>query len=245
MYQQGYVAANDGNLSVRLDKQRVMVTPSGVSKGYMQPEEMVLMGVDGRLLDRHKKPTSESSMHLLIYKNRSDIMAVCHAHPPYATAFAVAGLALDQCILPEMVVSLGGVPLVEYGTPGTKDFSEPVAEAIRYNEALLLKNHGAVTVGPDIATAYHRMETLEHAAKIIYLAMQLGRPDVLTQEQVDLLKAQRSRFALKTRGQCHTAETLQSEDNKRPTNLSEERIREIASSVVEGLKQQKNRNKSE
>ncbi|MBD3225879.1 MAG: class II aldolase/adducin family protein [Caldithrix sp.] len=230
MYERGMVAANDGNISVRLDDDRILITPSGISKGFMQPDDIVATDKDGYPLDRQKKPSSEIQMHVQIYAGRPDVYAVCHAHPIYATAFAVAGLPLDQCVLPEVIIALGGAPIVAYGTPGTKAFYEPVARAMLHNEALLLQNHGAVSVGDRILTAYHRMETLEHAAHIIFLSRQLGGPHVLEASKVQELEEQRQKFKLQTRGNCQTY------DESTATDEKEHNRQKIVEEVVKKIK---------
>ena len=175
VYARGYVASNAGTISARLDDQRVVITPTGVSKGFMSPEDMCVVDLDGKVVQGTKKPSSEVFMHLAVYKNRPDINSVCHAHPAYATGFAVAGIPLDKCILPEVIIALGGIPVVEYGTPGTEEFFRPVLKVLDKYDAFLLANHGALTIGKDIFNAYHKMETLEHFAHIAFVAQQLEK----------------------------------------------------------------------
>jgi len=206
-YQNGFVAANDGNLSVRLDDRRIVITPTGVSKGYMRAEDMVTMDLSGTILSRDKRPSSEAGMHLDIYRNRTDVVSVCHAHPPYATAFAVAGMALDKCIMPEMIFALGKVPLVEYGTPGTEELYIPLRNYLKEHDAFLLANHGVVTVGKTVEEAWFKMETVEHAAKIQFLAMQLGRVRELNDEQVNKLLALRPGSTRSALASCNTGTT--------------------------------------
>ncbi len=186
IYARGYVAANDGNISVRLDDQRVLTTPTGVSKGFMQPEAMVVVDYDGQPLSAGR-PSTELPMHLFIYQQRPDVQAVVHAHPPYATGFATAGLALDKCVLPEIVVTIGTVPLAEYGTPSTQELPATLAPYLHRCDAFLMANHGAVTVGKDLMDAYFKMERLEHYAQILFIARALGGERVLTKSQVEKL----------------------------------------------------------
>jgi L-fuculose-phosphate aldolase len=206
VYARGYVASNDGNISARYDDRRVVITPNGISKGFMTPEDIIVVDMEGRTIDGVRKPSSEVFMHLEIYKHRPDVNGVCHAHPPHATGYAVAGIPLDKCILPEVVVSLGGIPLVEYGTPGTEEFYNPVLKMIDRYDAFLLANHGALTVGKDVFNAYYKMETLEHFAYIAFVAQQLGHLTILTKEQVDKLTQLRSRFGIQTAAECVTCE---------------------------------------
>jgi L-fuculose-phosphate aldolase len=206
VYERGYVASNDGNISARIDDKRVVITPTGVSKGFMDPEDLVVVDYEGKILSGRKKPSSEVYMHLNIYKERPDVNSVCHAHPPHATGFAVAGLSLDQCVLPEVVVALGSIPLVEYGTPGTDEFYTPVLKYLGDHDAFLLANHGALTIGKDVLNAYHKMETLEHFAHIAFVAQQLGHTNVLNRDQVQKLYDLRQNFGISTGGVCKSCE---------------------------------------
>ena len=206
VYARNYVASNDGNISARLDERRVLITPTGVSKGFMSPDDMIVVDMDGKVVQGTKKPSSEVFMHLAIYKNRSDVHGICHAHPPYATGFAVAGISLEQCVLPEVVVVLGGIPLVEYGTPGTEEFFRPVLKQLGTYDAFLLANHGALTVGKDLFNAYYKMETLEHFAHIAFVAQTLGKITTLGSEQVQKLTDLRPRFGITSTATCVTCE---------------------------------------
>jgi len=206
VYARGYVAANDGNISARLDDRRVVITPTGVSKGFMSEEDMIVVDMDGKVVSGTKKPSSELFMHLNIYKHRADVRSVCHAHPPYATGFAVAGIPLEKCILPEVIIVLGGIPLVEYGTTGTEEFYAGVLRRIATNDAFLLANHGALTVGKDTFNAYYKMETLEHFAHITFVAQTLGQINTLNKEQVQKLTEIRERLGIQTGGECVTCE---------------------------------------
>jgi L-fuculose-phosphate aldolase len=206
IYARNYVASNDGNISARIDEHRVLITPTGVSKGFMSPEDLVVLDMDGKVLSGAKKPSSEMYMHLMVFKQRPDVFSVCHAHPPYATGFAVAGIPLDRCVLPEVVIALGGIPLVEYGTPGTEEFYKPVLKLVDKYDAFLLANHGALTIGKDVFNAYYRMETLEHFAHIAFVAQQLGHLNTLNREQVQKLTDLRQRFGVRTSVGCVTCE---------------------------------------
>jgi L-fuculose-phosphate aldolase len=173
MYERSYVVSSDGNISVRLDDGRVVATPTQMCKGRMTEEACAVTDMDGKpLTDR--RPSSELAMHLLIYRERSDVRAVCHAHPPHGTAFAVAGLPIDQPILSEVILTLGCVPLADYGTPSTDELTEAMRPLIRHHNALLMANHGAVAYGSDIWQAFDRLETLEHTARIAILSRLLG-----------------------------------------------------------------------
>jgi L-fuculose-phosphate aldolase len=189
IWERGYVAANDGNISVRIGD-KVLVTPTGRSKGFLRPDEIVEVTMDGATLSRGLEPTSELAMHLAVYRLRRDVGAVVHAHPPNATGFAVAGVPLAQCVLPEVILSLGEVPLAGYATPSTQEVARSVAQYVSKFNAVLLRNHGALTLGKDLAQAYFRMETVEHFAEISLAAKVLGGAAPLSQEDVrKLLKA--------------------------------------------------------
>ena len=202
VYQRGYVAANDGNISVRMEADRVLCTPTGVSKGYLGEHMLAICDMDGEQIAGSMKISSEIRMHLEIYKLRSDVNSVVHAHPPTATGFAVAGIELTQCVLPEVIVSLGGVPLAAYGTPGGPDIVEPMKPLLRQYDAVLMANHGVVTLGQHVMDAHFKMETVEHFAKIALVAHQLGSVGTLADKDVDDLVALRDRFGIGDRPVC-------------------------------------------
>lgn len=206
-YDRGYVASNDGNISARIDDKKVLITPTGVSKGFMKAEDLVVVDYDGKVLSQGKRPSSEVFMHLRIYKERPDINSVCHAHPIYATGHAVAGMSLEKCVLPEVIIVLGGIPLVEYGEPGTDKFFEPILKFLKDHDAFLLANHGALTIGTDVLNAYHKMETLEHFAHISYVAQQLGNINVLPKPDVQALMEARSRYGVPSTATCQTCDS--------------------------------------
>src|SRR6187549_2385468 len=172
LWMRGFVASNDGNISVRLGPDRLLMTPASVSKGFMTPEMMVVTDLEGRVIEAApgRKPSSEALMHLVAYRQRPDIGAVVHAHPPTATGFAVAGIPLDRAVLAEVVTTLGSIPIAEYGTPSTREMADTVRPLIRAHDGVLLANHGALTLGRDLFQAYYKMETIEHFAKISSLA---------------------------------------------------------------------------
>src|SRR5690242_5245041 len=164
LWTRGFVASNDGNISVRIGPDRLLVTPASVSKGFMTPEMMVITDLDGGLVEGApgRKPSSEIMMHLEAYKARADVGAVVHAHPPLSTGFAVAGIPLDRAVLAEVVTTLGSIPIAEYGTPSTRELADAVAPYVRIHDGLLLANHGALALGKDLFGAYYKMETIEH-----------------------------------------------------------------------------------
>lgn len=196
MYERGFIVACEGNLSVRLDDNRILTTPTCMNKGMISPDDLVIIDLDGRHLSGSRKASSELAMHLLFYRMRPDVNAICHAHPPTATGFATAGRALDQALLPEVIIGLGQVPLVRYATPGTAELSQALEPFVLHYDALLLANHGAVTCGPDLLTAFYRIETIEHSAKITLAAERAGTPTLLSSREVAKLMAARARYAV-------------------------------------------------
>ncbi len=166
IHKRSYVASTDGNISLRLDPRRILTSPTGISKGMMTPEDMVITDLNGVKLSGRRNPSSELAMHLLIYRRRPDINAVCHAHPPTATGYASAGIPLNKAILAELVLSLGCIPVAGYGTPGTAELTDAIEPLVQSYDAILMANHGVVTYGPDLLTAFFRMETTEHFAQV-------------------------------------------------------------------------------
>ena len=193
MYMKGFVASNDGNLSIRMSDHEILITPTGVSKGYMTPSDILKVNLSGKVLSGNGKPTSEMKMHLVVYQKRPDVFAVVHAHPPVATAFAVARKICDKIALPEVIFSLGLISLAEYGTPTTDELPRSIEKSLVGSDAILLSNHGALTLGKDIYDAYYKMETVEHFSTITMYARILGGEQGLDQEQVrDLFQIRRS-----------------------------------------------------
>jgi L-fuculose-phosphate aldolase len=188
MYRQGFVVASEGNLSMRLDANRILVTPAGVCKGRLSPQELMITDLEGTVISGTGRPSSEMQMHLLYYRLRPDVRAVCHAHPSTATGFAAAGRALEEAVLPEVVSVLGKIPLAPYGTPGTRELCAGLESLVPSYDAVLLENHGVVTCGPDLISAYHHMETVEHFARVMITAEALGGPRLLTHTEVQKLK---------------------------------------------------------
>ena len=189
----GLIAGRDGNLSVRLDEKRVLVTPSGLIKALVTAADMVEVDLAGRTRQRgRRKPTSELDLHLRILRHRPDVHAVVHAHPPTATGFAVAGEEIPDNLLPELIFVVGRVPIVPYGTPGTPELGDRIVPYLEGHDALLLANHGAVTMGSTLDQAWIRMESLEHAARIIVAARTVGHPQPLDARSVERLEALRA-----------------------------------------------------
>jgi len=238
LWQREFIASNDGNITVRIDDNRLLTTPTGVSKGFMSPDMIIEMNMDGKILSPTKKyrPSSEVKMHIEVYRQRKDIRSVVHAHPPVCTSFAVAGIPLNKCVLPEAVLTLGAVPIAPYGTPSTMEIPDSIKPYLQNSDAILLANHGALTLGTDLINAYHRMETLEHSAKIIFTAIQLGNVNMIPGPEVKKLMELREKMNIPGRvtmctesnGACGT-ETSGAAD--------ETLVAEITKRVMERLKQ--------
>jgi L-fuculose-phosphate aldolase len=195
LWERDYVAATDGNLSARIGPDRLLVTPSGVSKGFLSADELVVIDLDGTPLPSYRgqnqRASSEILMHLEVYRQRPDVHAVLHAHPPMAVACSIAGVSLARCVIPEVVVTLGAIPTTGYATPGTDEVPESIRQAIRDHDAVILAHHGSLTVGQTLWEAYLRLEKVEHTARITLAAQQLGQVNTLTPEAVQKLAEKR------------------------------------------------------
>jgi L-fuculose-phosphate aldolase len=198
MYAREYTDANAGNISVRLGADRLLMTPKIVCKGFMTPDMMCITDLDGRKVQGDLDPSTEMLMHLEVYRTRPDVQAVVHAHPPTATGFAVAGIPLDRAVLAEVLTTLGSIPIAEYATPSTSELPEAVHKYIKAHDGMLLANHGALTVGPDLFAAYYKMETIEHFAKISLVARMLGRENLISRQEVDRLQGLRGMYGIKS-----------------------------------------------
>lgn len=194
LHQCGLVAATDGNLSVRLEDGRVLSTPTLMSKGMIKADDLVVVDEGGKKISGQREVSSEIAMHLFIYRKRPDVNAVVHAHPPTATGYAAAGIPLDAALCSEIIVTLGSVPLASYETPGTPELAEALAPLIPDHQAILMANHGVVTYGPDLLTAYMNMETVEHYAKIALVTHLLGKQQPLTGKHLEKLHEIRVKY---------------------------------------------------
>ncbi|MBX3007047.1 MAG: class II aldolase/adducin family protein [Melioribacteraceae bacterium] len=196
IWMRNYVASNDGNITVKLNNDELLTTPTGISKGFMTEEMIIKCDLDGNVIsgDKRYRPSSEVKMHLEVYKARPDIYSVVHAHPPFATSFAVAGIPLNKCVLPEAIIVIGAVPIAPYGLPSTMELPDKIKPYLENSDAILLENHGALTMGIDLLSAYHKMETLEHTANIVWKAIQLGNLNVLSEYERDRLMTLREKF---------------------------------------------------
>ncbi len=243
MWERGYVAATDGNLSARLGSNRLLVTASGLSKGFLSEDDLIVIGLDGELVSayrgRGKRPSSEIAMHLEVYRQRPDVKAVVHAHPPLATAFSIAGVSLARCVIPEVVVTLGGIPTAEYATPGTAEVPVSIRQAICDYDAIILAHHGSLTVGSTLWEAYLRLEKVEHTAEITLAAQQLGQVQTLSPEAVEKL-AEKRRELLQRQGRdlCEGCSICLLGDNYAlPGSASDEAVlvQQIAQAVMRNL----------
>jgi len=194
LYNQKLVSGTDGNLSVRLDDDRILITPSGVAKGRLSAENIVTVDINGKKLQGSLNPSSEIAMHTFVFQNRDDINACVHSHAPYATSFAVAGIEITEDILPEVVLFIGGIPLTEYAPPGTDAVPKSLEPHIEKNNAFLLRNHGLLTIGKSIEEAYNRHEIVEHYAHIIHLARQLGNVNSIPSDDFKRLEKMRQKL---------------------------------------------------
>lgn len=193
LWERGLIAGPDGNVSVRLGPDRILVTPAGMSKVDVRPEDLAELSLDDRHLRGSRRRSSEIGLHLRIYRRRPDVQAVVHAHPPTATGFAVAGESFMECVLPEIIFQVGSVPLVPYATPGTEALADRFEPFLDRHDAFLMANHGATTIGPSLLIAHQRMESLEHAARILLTARQLGQVRTLSPDDVRALEEARRR----------------------------------------------------
>ena len=183
LYSKGFAAANDGNISIRVGENAVLCSPTQICKGFMTPEDICAVDLDGNQIGGTRKRTSEILLHLTIMKERPDVKSVVHCHPPHATAFAIANEAIPQCILPEVEVFMGEVPIAPYETPGGQEFADTVKPFLRGTSAVILKNHGTVSFGDDVEKAYWKTEILDAYCRMLMLAKQVGNVDYLNEQK--------------------------------------------------------------
>ncbi len=212
VHEKGWVAMNDGNVSIRLDEDRILCTPTAISKALVEADDLIVCDMDGNKMEGCRECTSEIEMHLTIYSLRQDVQSVVHAHPPVATGFATAGRALDKALLPEVIIQLGAVPLASYGLPGTPALSEGMLPFIPHYDALLLENHGCTSYGRDVWEAFFRMEMVEHFARITLVAELLGGARPLPRDEVEKLIAARGRYKVDSHARMEPGMPLVAED---------------------------------
>ncbi len=243
MWERGFVAATDGNLSARMGADRLLVTSSGVSKGFVSDEDLIIIRADGEPVSSYRgrgsHPSTEIAMHLEVYRQRPDVNAVIHAHPPLATAFSIAGVSLARCVIPEVIVTMGAIPTAEYATPGTAEVPASIRQAISEYDAMILAHHGSLTVGETLWEAYLRLEKVEHTAQITLAAHQLGRVNTLSPQAVEKL-AEKRRELLQRQGRdvCEgCAVCVLGDDFALPGSAADETIlvQNIAQAVMKNL----------
>ena len=209
LYQKEFIVSGDGNISARLDDKHFLCTPSGLCKGMMRPEELLIIDINGNRVDtpntfnKNLRPTSEMAMHLEVYKNRPDAKAVVHAHPPTAVALSIANISLAECMLPEVIVTLGLIKMTPYSTPSSEENATAIRNAIKTHDAILLQRHGSLTVGASPMQAFHRTETIEQIAHITFMANLMGGGEPLPAHQVEKLLAQRDNLGLSLNGEAN------------------------------------------
>lgn len=253
IYDRGMVASNDGNISVKLNDNEFLCTPTGVSKGFMTPEYICKVDANGNVIQANDgfRPSSEIKMHMRVYKERPDVNSVVHAHPMYATSFAIAGIPLTEPIMPEAIIALGCVPIAEYGTPSTEEIPDAVSKYLPYFDAVLLENHGALAFSDSLLNAYHKMESVEFYAQLLYQAKMLGGAKPLSDSQVQRLYEIRRQFGLKGK---HPADLCPNKQAGKPSchscggnctcggnghSAEDEIIAQITRNVLAQLQQQK------
>jgi len=235
----GWVASNDGNISARMDDTYIITTPTGVSKGFMSPDMLVKIDMDGNVRGGYMKPSSEIKIHIEAYRQRTDIRAFVHAHPPVCTGYAVANIPLNFQTLPEIIISLGSIPLAEYGTPSTNELSDSIRELVKCHDAILLANHGAITLGRDVLEAYYKMESVEHFAIISLTAHQLGGMKPISPPEVRKLETIREKFGIRIGGAaCMNCGSCTDSDGCARSTKSEyeDIVVEMTNKIMEELK---------
>lgn len=236
MFDKGWVASNDGNITIRMDDGRVLATPTGVCKGRMAIDDLILCNLQGEKLSGDRERTTEMGMHLTIYNLRPDVRSVVHAHPPVATGFAAAGRALNLALLPEVVISLGCVPLAEYGLPGTPALTAGMLRYIPKYDAILMANHGVVSYGDDVFQAFSRMETVEHFARITLVAELLGGAKALPRVEVQKLFDARPRYHVTSHNHPEPGAPMAAEDMPEQSEKIEITREQLLSIIDEALK---------
>ncbi len=237
-YQKSYLASTDGNLSARLADGNVICTPTIINKGFVRPEDPVVVDLEGQHVRGERRASSEIAMHTLIYKLRPDINAVAHCHPPCATAYAAAGIPLNKALISEVVLALGCIPIADYGTPGTPELTDRLAPWVANYDALLMANHGVVTYGADMMEAYNRMDTVEHFAKISIYTRILGEEQLLSSEDVEKLWVQRQKyFGLETTDDARPKDPMcpVTDGRSETISLSKDELVDLVHQVVSSL----------
>lgn len=238
LYAKGFVSATDGNVSVKVPNgDTILATATSVNKGMVTEEDLIEVDIHGKVISGSKKPSTELAMHLYIYRIRSDINAVVHAHPPYATGFATARQALTGCLFPEVIIGLGAVPLADYATPSTLEVVKSIEPFVEKTEAILLANHGVVTYGSDLLDAFFKMEKVEHAAHITFVARLLGGEKYLSKQDVEKLKAISEATYGKSFSEklaCETSDDGLTNDSTRDKNFEDSELKSFIKKIITG-----------
>lgn len=198
-YARGYIVGADGNLSARMSDGTILITPAGAMKGFLEPQHIAHIDMQGNVIDGGPKASTEKAIHLVVYAERPEMKAVVHAHPPHAVAMTIAGIDLQQPFIPEIIVTIGGIPTAPFGTPGTQELPESIRAIVRCSDTVIMKNHGSVTMGTNLLDAYKKLDMVEHTAKILWLAHTVGaKLEPLDPEKVKKLLATRSALGVST-----------------------------------------------
>ena len=197
-YSKGYIVGADGNLSARMGDGTVLITPAGAMKGFLSPQHLAHIDLQGRVLDGGPKCSTEVGIHLVAYRERPEMRAVLHCHPPHAVALTIAGIDMQTPVIPEIIVTIGGIPTAPYGTPGTDELPDSIRSLVKCSDTLVMQNHGSVTLGTNLLDAFKKLDMLEHTAKILWLAHCLGRVNALSPEAVRKLLGTRRELGIQT-----------------------------------------------
>jgi L-fuculose-phosphate aldolase len=197
-YQRNYIVGADGNISARLSDGLILITPAGAMKGFLEPQHMAKVDMSGRTVDSGPRASTEVGIHLVVYQERPEMRAVVHAHPPHAVAMTIAGIDMQAPFIPEIVVTIGGVPTADFGTPGTPELAESIRKIVRCSDTVVMTNHGSVTMGTNLMDAYKKLDMVEHSAKILWLAHTVGHAKPLPPEYVAKLLATREQLGIRT-----------------------------------------------
>ncbi|MEC8493350.1 MAG: class II aldolase/adducin family protein [Planctomycetota bacterium] len=199
-YDRNYIVGADGNISARMADGTILITPTGAMKGFLEPHQVAHVDMTGRAIDDGPKPSSEVGIHLVSYQERPDVKAICHAHPPHAVAMTIAGVDLQMPVIPEIIVTIGGIPTAPFGTPGTSELPETIRDLVRCSDVMMMQNHGSVTLGANLMDAYKKLDMLEHTAKILWLAhVARGGLEPLPEEDVRKMLETRAQLGITTR----------------------------------------------
>ena len=230
LWDKNFVAANDGNITIRLNDKEFLTTPTGISKKSLTVDMIIKVDMKGDPVvhNPNYRPSSEAKMHIEVYKQRPDVKAIVHAHPIFATSFAVAGIDLDKCILPEAVLTVGSVPVTPYALVSTMEIPDAIRPYIKNTDAVLLANHGALTMGTDVVNAYYKMETLEHYAHILFRSMQLGNVNVISDPEIDRLMDIREKLNIPGK--------IMHKERGSAANVSDAMIEEITKKVLDNVR---------